>query len=392
MLEYTWRWFGPKDRITFNEIRQTGATGIVTALHQIPVGEIWIIEDILERKDLIERAGFRWSVVESLPVHEDIKRRVGRYKEFIENYKQSLMNLAECGIHTVCYNFMPILDWSRTNLLFKFNDNSEVTRFDFAKFVAFDLYILERESAEKSYPPEVVQEANNYFNNLSRSEIHDLKKTILLGLPGSGEKFTLAELKAKLATYDKIDNRQLKSNLFDFIKEIIPVAEKHGIRLAIHPDDPPWSLLGLPRIVSTEKDIEEIITVIDSPANGFTLCTGSLGAGYFNNISDIAKNFSHRINFAHLRNVTRDEKLNFNENYFFEGDIDMYDVMQILVQEMNQRKKENRSDWQIPMRPDHGNQMLGDIGKENYPGYGLYGRMKSLAEIRGLEFGVIRSR
>ncbi len=391
MLEYTWRWFGPKDRITFDEIRQTGATGIVTALHRIPVGEIWNRENILERKDIIERAGFRWSVVESIPVHEDIKRRTGRYKEFIENYKLSLINLAEFGIHTVCYNFMPILDWSRTDLLYKFTDNSEVTRFDFAKFVAFDLQILQRESAEKSYPREVVKEANSYFNNLTSAEIQDLKNTVLLGLPGSGEEYTLDELKAKLKTYEKIDNRQLKSNLFDFLEEIIPVAEKYGIRLAIHPDDPPWPLLGLPRIVSTEKDIGEIIAVMDSPANGFTLCTGSLGAGYFNNVSNIAKKFSHRINFAHLRNVTRDEKLNFNENYFLEGDIDMYDVMQILVQEMSQRKKKKRSDWQIPMRPDHGNQILGDIGRENYPGYGLYGRMKSLAEIRGLEFGVIRS-
>jgi mannonate dehydratase len=224
MLEYTWRWFGPKDRITFDEIRQTGATGIVTALHQIPVGEIWNREDILDRKDIIECAGFTWSVAERLPVHEDIKKRTGRYKEFIENYKLSLINLAEFGIHTVCYNFMPILDWSRTDLVYKFNDNSEVTRFDFAKFVAFDLYILRRESAEKSYPREVVQQANIYFNNLTSAEIQDLKNTLLLGLPGSGEEYTLDELKAKLKTYEKIDDRQLKSNLFDFLKEIVPVA------------------------------------------------------------------------------------------------------------------------------------------------------------------------
>lgn len=390
MLEYTWRWFGPKDRITFDDIRQAGATGIVTALHHIPVGEIWSKEDILERKTLIESAGFRWSVVESLPIHEDIKKRSGNYKKYIENYKLSLSRLAECGIDTVCYNFMPILDWSRTNLLFKFEDNSEVTRFDYAKFVAFDLYILQRENAEESYPEEVVNKAYEYFNNLSFTEIQDLKNTVLLGLPGSGEEFTLDQLKAKLKTYDKIDNRKLKSNLSDFLREILIVAELAGIRMAIHPDDPPWSLLGLPRVVSTEKDIEDIIAVKDTVANGFTLCTGSLGSGYFNDISSIAKKFSHRINFAHLRNVSRDKELNFNENYLFDGDLDMYEVMQILVQEMSKRKSAGRIDWHIPMRPDHGNQMLGDIGKENYPGYGLYGRMKSLAEIRGLEIGVSR--
>ncbi|MBA7538102.1 Mannonate dehydratase [subsurface metagenome] len=391
MLEYTWRWFGPNDRITFDEIRQTGVTGIVTALHQVPAGEIWSKDNILERKNSIENAGFRWSVVESLPIHEDIKRRSGNYKAYIANYKESLKNLAAFGIDTVCYNFMPVLDWSRTNLLFKFEDHSQVTGFDFAKFVAFDLHILQREGAKKSYSEDVFKKANEYFSSLSLTDIQDLENTVLLGLPGSGEEFTLEQLRDKIRTYENIDNRKLKSNLFDFLREIIPVAEEKGIRLAIHPDDPPWALMGLPRIVSTEKDLEEIIAVKDSPVNGFTLCTGSLGAGYFNDIPAIAKKFSYRINFAHLRNVTRDEELNFNENYLFDGDVDMYEVMLALVQEMNKRKKENRPDWQIPMRPDHGNQMLGDIGRENYPGYGLYGRMKSIAEIRGLELGISRT-
>ena len=392
MLEYTWRWFGPNDRITFDEIKQTGATGIVTALHQIPVGEIWDKKDILERKNLIKSAGFRWSVVESLPVHEDIKRRSGKYKVYIENYKISLKNLAEYGIDTVCYNFMPVLDWSRTNLLYKFEDNTEVTRFEFVKFAAFDLHILQRDDADKSYPEEVLHKANEYFKTLSSTEIQQLNNTVLLGLPGSGEEITLEQLRDKLKTYDKIDSKQLKLNLFDFLEEIVPVAEKVCIRLAIHPDDPPWSLMGLPRVVSTEKDIEEIIKTQDSVSNGFTLCTGSLGAGYFNDITSIANKFAHRINFAHLRNVTRNEDLNFNENYLFDGDIDMVEVMEALIKEMKRRKSENREDWQIPVRPDHGNQMLGDIGKENYPGYGLYGRMKSLAEIRGLEMGVMRNR
>jgi mannonate dehydratase len=283
---------------------------------------------------------------------------------------------------------MPILDWSRTNLIYKFSDNSEVTRFEYANLVAFDIHILKRENAEISYPGDVVEKANELYENLNPEEINNLTQTVLLGLPGSLEAFTLEGLGNVLRSYENIDAKKLKSHMYYFIKEILPVAEEAGIYLAIHPDDPPWSLLGLPRIVSTEKDLEEIIQIRDSVNNGITLCTGSLGAGYFNDVALIAENFSHRINFAHLRNVTRDESLNFHENYLFDGDVDMYRVMKALVGEQHSRRKEGRPDWRIPMRPDHGNQMLGDIGKENYPGYSLYGRMKSLAEIRGLETGV----
>lgn len=387
-MEYTWRWFGPQDRITFDEIKQTGATGIVTALHHIPIGEVWTGEEIKKRLQLINESGLTWSVVESVPVHEDIKRQTGNFQEKIENYKTTLRNLGRFGIRTVCYNFMPILDWSRTNLIYKFSDNSEVTRFDYVNLVAFDIHILKRENAEKSYPAEVVQKANEFYKKLGTDELENLTQTVLLGLPGSLEAFTLDGLKKVLKTYENIDTQKLKSHLFHFINEILPVVEEEGIYLAIHPDDPPWSLLGLPRIVSTDKDLEEIIQIKDSVSNGITLCTGSLGAGYFNDVASIADKFSHRINFAHLRNVTRDESLNFHENYLFDGDVDMYGVMKALVREQNSRRKEGRLDWRIPMRPDHGNQMLGDIGKENYPGYSLYGRMKSMAEIRGLEIGV----
>jgi mannonate dehydratase len=391
MLAQNWRWFGPNDRITFEDIKQTGATGIVTALHQIPVGEVWPIDEIMKRKKMIESAGLNWTVVESIPVHEDIKKRTGDYLTYIEHYKQTMQNLAKCGIKTICYNFMPVLDWSRTNLVFRFSDNSEVTRFDYAIFVAFDVHILQREGADKFYPPEVVAKANAYFSSLSINQIEELKNTVLLGLPGSGETFSLGRLKQMIGEYENIDSKKLKENLFFFLKEIVPVAEQEGLLLAIHPDDPPWPLMGLPRIVSTGKDIEDIINVVDSPANGITLCTGSLGAGYFNDVAGIAEKFSHRINFAHLRNVSRDESLNFNESYFFDGDVDMFGLMKALVLEEKKRIEQGRIDWQIPMRPDHGNQMLGDLGKENYPGYSLYGRMKNLAEIRGLEIGVRRS-
>jgi mannonate dehydratase len=284
---------------------------------------------------------------------------------------------------------MPILDWSRTNLIYKFSDNSEVTRFEFVNLVAFDIHILKRENAEKSYPKDVVLKANEFYKELSPEEVDHLTQTILLGLPGSLEAFTLEGLRKILKSYENIDAQKLKSHLFHFISEILPVAEEAGIYLAIHPDDPPWSLLGLPRIVSTDEDLEEIIQISNSEFNGITLCTGSLGAGYFNDVASMANKFSHRINFAHLRNVTRDESLNFHENYLFDGDVDMYGVLRTLVKEQISRKKQGRTNWQIPMRPDHGNQMLGDIGKENYPGYSLYGRMKSLAEIRGLEIGII---
>jgi mannonate dehydratase len=388
MLEQTWRWYGPKDRITFEMIKQTGATGIVSALYHIPTGDIWPKEEIRAYKKLIEDAGFKWSVVESIPMHEDIKKRTGDYQKYIENFKESIRNLGSEGIKTLCYNFMPVLDWSRTNLKFTNKDNTVSTIFDIEAFVIIDLMILKREGAEKEYPDKIIQKAKDLYSEMTSGDLEKLKTTFLLGLPGTGETFSLDEVMERINGYKNIDRHQLKTNLFLFLDEVIPVAEKAGVKMAIHPDDPPYPLLGVPRAVATLEDLNDIVKRVDSPCNGITLCTGSLGAGYFNDVPRIARKLSHRINFAHLRNVSRDENLNFKENYLFEGDIDIYEVMKALVLEEKERKKQGRDDWQIPMRPDHGNTMFDDRDKNDYPGYSLYGRMKSLAEIRGLEVGV----
>jgi len=388
-FEHTWRWFGPNDRITLTDIKQTGATGIVTALHQITVGNEWTIEQISERKNYIESFGLTWSVVESVPVSEDIKKQTGDYLTHIENYKKTLENLAACGIKTVCYNFMPVLDWSRTKLDYKYADGSESLRYEIHKFAAFDLFILEREAAKTEYHPKVIEQASSFYNSISQAEKDELKNTILLGLPGSLQAYTLDEFKQALASYANIDENKLREHLFFFLKQIVPVAEKAGVKLAIHPDDPPWALLGLPRVVGNYNDLKAIIGAVDSPANGITLCTGSLGAGYFNDLVKMAEEFGARVNFAHLRNVTRNENLDFMENNLFDGDVDILNVVRNLLKESKRRKDQGRDDWKIPMRPDHGFQMLEDLGQANYPGYGLYGRMKGLAEIRGLEIGLL---
>ena len=390
-LEQTWRWFGPKDPVSLQEVKQTGATGIVTALHHIPYGKIWPVEEIMKRKKLIENAGLHWSVVESVPVHEDIKKHKGNYKLFIENYKATLRNLGKCGIKTVCYNFMLVFEWSRTNLEMIFPDGSFALAFEKKAFTVFDLFILKRKDSESRYTKTEIADAKTYFESLTEKDIQNLKNTILLSLPGLEESFTVEMLNKALDDYSHISKEDLKENLKYFLKEIIPVADEAGIRMAIHPDDPPRPVLGLPRIVSTKNDLKEIIQTINTPSNGITLCTGSLGAGHFNDLSEIAKMFANRINFAHLRNVKRDTEGNFNEDYIFNGDVDIPEVMKILVLEEERRKKERRSDWQIPLRPDHGNKMLGDLTRNFYPGYSLYGRMKSLAELRGLEIGTRHS-
>lgn len=386
---YSWRWFGPNDRIQLNQIRQAGATGIVTALHQIPVGDIWSVEAILERKKIIEDAGLKWVVVESLPVSEDIKTQSGNYLHHVENYKISIRNLAECGINTICYNFMPILDWSRTNLKLYLPDGSFTSGFQLHIFAAFDLFILEREGAKKEYSEAVIKQAQEYFHKLDKEKVQELKDTILYGLPGSMQTYTLHEFKDLLETYSVIDRKRLKIHLSKFLNDIIPVAEACKVKMAIHPDDPPWNLLGLPRIVSTLDDLMEIIKMIDSPSNGVTLCTGSLGVGHFNKLPEITKTVATAIHFVHLRNVIRDKALNFQEDQFFDGDIDMIAVVKELVKEGKRRKKENGENWKVPVRPDHGHQILDDLGKENYPGYSLYGRMKNLAEIKGLTQGIM---
>jgi len=391
-LEQTWRWYGPKDPINLNEIKQTGATGIVSALHHIPNGKVWSIDEIQKHKNLIEDTGLSWSVVESVPVHEDIKKQKGNYKAYIQNYKQTLVNLGMEGIRTVCYNFMPVLDWSRTSLNHKDTDNTLALLFNPVAFAAFELFILKRIGAETEYPEEIQQKARKYFDDLNNNEKEELINTILQGLPGSEESFSLENFQEILNEYKGINAEKLRNNLIFFLSEIIPVAEKHGVRMAIHPDDPPWPLLGLPRVVSGIDDFERIINCVDSISNGITLCTGSFGAGHFNDLVAITKKFAHRVNFAHLRNVSRNGTGFFKETNLFEGDIDIYGVMRELILEQKKRTENGRPDVQIPMRPDHGHLMLDDINKaKTYPGYSLIGRMKGLAELRGLEIGIERS-
>jgi mannonate dehydratase len=388
-LEQTWRWYGPNDPISLKEIKQTGATGIVSALHHIPNGEIWTKEEIQKRIAEIEAVGLSWSVVESVPVHEDIKKQTGDYKKYIENYKESIRNLGACGIETICYNFMPVLDWSRTDLAFENEDGSNALRFDMEIFAAFDVFILKRENAKADYSEDILKRAEAKFKSMSTEEIEKITRNVIAGLPGAEESYTLESFQKVLDGYKEIDAAKLKKHLYEFLSEIIPVAEKSGVRMAIHPDDPPRALLGLPRVVSTIQDALELTKVVDSVSNGITLCTGSFGAGDFNNLPEMTKILAPRINFVHLRNVSRDAEGNFFENYLFDGDIDIPAVMEALLIEEKERKEAGRKDWQIPMRPDHGNKMLDDLPKTTNPGYSLYGRMKGLAELRGLEQGLM---
>jgi mannonate dehydratase len=391
-FEQTWRWFGPHDPITLKEIKQTGATGIVTALHHVPVGEIWTVDEILTRKRLIEAEGLTWSVAESLPVHEDIKRRTGAWRELVANYQSSLRNLGACGIGTVCYNFMPVLDWSRTDLEVEFPDGSITTRFEQKVLTAFDLFLLKRPGAESSYTVAQQDEARQFYGRLDEHKRRRLAETVLLGFPGSGEAYTLDGLRAALSTYDEIDESRLRQNLHDFLKDVIPAAMESGVMMAIHPDDPPWPLLGLPRVVSNARDIERLLAVVDAPANGITLCTGSLGASTGNDLVAMASRFSRRVNFVHLRNVTRDPEGNFLEANHLEGDIDMFGVIKALLLEQKRRTAEHPGSRQMPMRPDHGHRMLPDRNRPNvYPGYSLFGRMRGLAELRGMELGIQRA-
>lgn len=390
MFIHSWRWFGPKERIRLDQIKQTGAEAIVSALHQIPVGELWPINEIRKRKALIENALLNWSVVESVPVHEDIKRRSGDFLNYIENYKTTLKNIGSEGIKTVCYNFMPVLDWSRTNLQYNFSDGSQSLKYDHVHFAVIDIYILKRKNAADSYSSDIQSKALDYYHKLSAEDLENLKNTFLLGFPGSGEMLSLDEVKSRIESYKDISKQDFRENLRDFLKEIVPVAEEAGIKLAIHPDDPPWPALGLPRIVSNNDDLDSILNVIDSPSNGITFCTGSFGSSSENDLPSMIKKFANRINFLHLRNVSRDIEKNFHENAFFNGDQDMYMLMKVMVEEDLRRM--NLDDYQrIPLRPDHGQRILEDFNHEDYPGYPLYGRLKSLAEIRGLEIGIRRS-
>lgn len=391
MLEQTWRWFGPNDHIRLEEIKQTGVSGIVTALHQIPTGILWNSDKIKERKAIIEKSGLNWSVVESIPVHEDIKKRTGNYKLYIENYKRSIENLGKEGIKTVCYNFMPVTDWSRTNLNMRFLDGSGSLSFNYIAFVVIDIYLLKRKNAADTYPTEILHQAESLYKLLSQDNLKELQDTFLLGFPGSGESFSLKEVNKRIEEYAGIDKLQYRDNLKLFLEDIIPHAEEFNVRMAIHPDDPPWPLMGLPRIVGNDDDLNFIVQAYDSPSNGITFCTGSLGSAHFNDLSVLSEKYAYRINFGHLRNVTRDNDLNFHENYVFNGDVDMYIVMKNLIIEQEKRKISGETDSLIPYRPDHGQQILGDFEIKSYPGYSLYGRLKSLAELRGLEIGIRRN-
>jgi len=389
-FEQTWRWFGSYDTIPLADISQTGAKGIVTALHEIPTGEVWPVAAIETVKKQIEEAGLQWSVVESIPVHEDIKKQTGNAAIYIENYKQSIKNVGACGIDTICYNFMPLTDWTRTSLNSPLNSGGTTLRFDATAFAAFELFILKRDGAKDQYSKDQQQKAHQYYTTLTSDEIEELTETILLGLPGD-EEMTLTKFRDHLTTYHNIDRETLRSNLQEFLHEIIPVAEDSGVRMAIHPDDPPFSLFGLPRIVSTRADIRAILNTVNSPTNGITFCTGSLGAHPKNNLQKMVREFGHRINFVHLRSVQREDDGSFEEVRHLECDAQMYDVMLELITEQQHRVDQGRSDLRMPFRPDHGQKILDDQNKVSYPGYSGLGRMRGLAELRGLEMGIRQS-
>jgi len=379
-----WRWYGPSDPVSLQDVKQAGASAIVTALHHIPHGEVWPVEDILERKSIIEAAGLRWSVVESVPVHESIKTNSADAASYIENYRQTLKNLGSCGIHTVCYNFMPVLDWTRTQLDKEMADGSKALYFNWVDLAVFDLFIFKREGAEKDYPASVLEQARTRHESLSEGQLEELGKVILMGIPNEKD-ISIEDLRRSIDSYATIGTDGLRANLIRFLSEIADACESAGIKMTIHPDDPPYPILGLPRIASNKEDLTHIIRAVDRPFNGICFCTGSLGAGMDNDLPAIFDAVKERVYFAHLRNVRKDAEGNFYEADHLDGDVDMYAIMKALIAE-NQLREEP-----IPFRPDHGHQMLDDLKKVSNPGYSAIGRLRGLAELRGLELGINRS-
>lgn len=393
-MKHTWRWFGPVDKVTVRDAAQAGAEGIVSALHHVPTGQAWTIDGIRQRQDEIKAGGLYWDVVESVPVSEDIKTQTGDWRAHVANWQETLRRLSACGIRTVCYNFMPVLDWTRTDLRWETRHGAKAMRFDLVDFAAFDIHILKRPDAAADYPDWLVEDAARRFSEMAGDKITALGRNIGAGLPGSADGYTLDQLLEKLHSYQGIDRTRLQQNLVDFLSEVVPVAEQVGINICAHGDDPPWPLLGLPRILSTEADYAHMLTQVDSRANGVTLCTGSLGARADNDLPFIASRFADRIHFVHLRNVTRDTDTvpcSFFEDEHLEGGTDMVAVIAALLTEEKRRRDEGREDHRIPMRPDHGQEILDDLTRGAQPGYPAIGRLKGLAELRGIERTLLHS-